>query len=571
MDIQGKTVLIFGAAGEVGFEASRLILMESPKKLIVASSRRETSERALAELKSQFPKMASKIHSIFGNIFVRAELKDLKKEEILSNDTYRSLMTQDILNDLNDEILTSSFIFQSLKRHRPDIIVDCINTATAFAYQDLYQSAKEVNEMLKSSHDLDQIKDATERLLLTLYIPQLLRHIQILNESMRRVGTSLYVKVGTTGTGGMGLNIPYTHGEERPSRILMSKSALAGAHSMLLFLMARTPGGPIIKEIKPAAVIGWKEIGYGPVVKKGSPIPLYDCPLELGYELKIGRAFEFAKSKKGMPLAGKILKSVYIDTGENGVFSLEEFKAITTIGQMEFLTPEEIAQNVIYEIKGGNTAKDIIDALDGAIMGPSYRGGFLRKYAIEQMEKVQYKTGTEGVAFEILGPPRLSKILFEAHLLKREFNAIENFLKTHEKKIFQALLKRIETDQKERAGMISIGIPILLPDGKTLLFSSQKSPEKSWEKEKWTVTPEAIDHWAEQAWVDLRPKNMKRWRNRFKEILKQDKEASGTVSSLYDRGQFFWKKTESGEIIIDPGEIAGWIFTYEKKGKRMKD
>ena len=43
--------------------------------------------------------------------------------------------------------------------------------------------------------------------------------------------------MGTTGTGGMGLNIPYTHSEERPSRVLLSKSAMAGAQSMLLFLM----------------------------------------------------------------------------------------------------------------------------------------------------------------------------------------------------------------------------------------------------------------------------------------------------------------------------------------------
>ena len=74
----------------------------------------------------------------------------------------------------------------------------------------------------------------------------------------------VYVKIGTSGTGGMGLNIPYTHSEEKPSRVLLSKSALAGAHTLLLFLMARTPGGPITKEIKPAAAIAWKRIGFGP-------------------------------------------------------------------------------------------------------------------------------------------------------------------------------------------------------------------------------------------------------------------------------------------------------------------
>ena len=78
------------------------------------------------------------------------------------------------------------------------------------------------------------------------------------------------LKVGTSGTGGMGFNIPYPHGEEKPSRVLLSKSAVAGAQSLLTFLIARTPGGPpVVKEIKPTAVIAWKDIGYGPIRRGG--------------------------------------------------------------------------------------------------------------------------------------------------------------------------------------------------------------------------------------------------------------------------------------------------------------
>ena len=81
-----------------------------------------------------------------------------------------------------------------------------------------------------------------ETLLVTDYVPQLIRHVQVLYQAMVKAGTRAYVKIGTSGTGGMGLNIPYTHSEEKPSRVLLSKSALAGAHTLLLFLMARTPG-----------------------------------------------------------------------------------------------------------------------------------------------------------------------------------------------------------------------------------------------------------------------------------------------------------------------------------------
>jgi len=47
--------------------------------------------------------------------------------------------------------------------------------------------------------------------------------------------------------------------------------------------------------------------------------------------------------------------------------------------------------------------------------------------------------------------------------------------------------------------------------------------------------------------------------------------ASGTTSSFYDRSQGFEKRTDSGELIIDPGETACWILTYEEKAERMKD
>ena len=82
---------------------------------------------------------------------------------------------------------------------------------------------------------------------------------------MTEVGTRIYLKIGTVGTGGMGMNIPFTHSEERPSRMLMAKSSLAGAHTLLLYLLARTPGGPAVKEIKPTAAISWKALGHGPI------------------------------------------------------------------------------------------------------------------------------------------------------------------------------------------------------------------------------------------------------------------------------------------------------------------
>src|SRR5207244_4137078 len=163
-----------------------------------------------------------------------------------------------------------SFLYQLLMKYRPDAVVDSINTATAFAYQDVVKSAQELLA-LAAAGKVDRA--AVERHVLVLPTPQLIRHVQLLVEALRRAETGAYVKVGTSGTGGMGFNIPYTHSEERPSRTLLAKAAVAGAHSLLLFLLGRTPGAPATIEIKPTATIRWREHRVRPTRPKGRAAP----------------------------------------------------------------------------------------------------------------------------------------------------------------------------------------------------------------------------------------------------------------------------------------------------------
>ena len=68
------------------------------------------------------------------------------------------------------------------------------------------------------------------------------------------------------------------------------------------------------------------------------------------------------------------LRLPVVDTGENGVFTKGEFEAITAMGQMEFVTPEEIARLCVQEIAGRNTGRDVISAIDAAVLGPLLPG-----------------------------------------------------------------------------------------------------------------------------------------------------------------------------------------------------
>jgi len=472
----------------------------------------------------------------------------------------------DIVDELTEPVIHRSALYQLITHYKPDVVVDCINSATAIAYQDLFQSAREVLKQLKNPKPsgANALQESIEQLLCTLYIPQLIRHVQIFYRSMNEAGTKIYVKIGTSGTGGMGLNIPYTHSEEKPSRVLLSKSAVAGAHTLLLFLMGRTPDAPITKEIKPTGAIAWKKIAFGQIAKRGKPIELFDCPPEKGIQLK--DTFTIKMDGNAIP-THQLLQSVFIDTGENGIFSRGEFEAISTPGQMEYVTPEEIAQDVIYEIKGGNTGHDIINALDNSTLEPTYRAGFMFNSALEKMKALEREHNVDSVAFEMLGPPRLSKLLYEAYLLKVGFITMRTVVQTPSKELSSALTSLIKDNQTLRSHIISIGIPILLPDGKTLLRGREvKIPQYRGENEL-KISDKTIDDWAKNGWVDLRSSNMDRWKARFTEAMEiADRLSVTETSSRYLRNNEYWKNFSE----IDPGKIVGWIFTEEEKGKRMK-
>lgn len=568
MDIKGKTVVVLGGWGLVGSAICRKIMKEEPKRLIVTSLLEQEAHEAIASLQREFPRAGRNYFTPWwGNIFVRHSLKDTSREELLGTEATRQMLIDDLLDELTAEVIERSSVYHLLKQYKPDIVIDCINSATAIAYQDLFHSAREIYKSLRNGTATTDsaMREATERLLATLYIPQLIRHVQLLYRSMQRVGTNIYVKIGTSGTGGMGLNIPYTHSEERPSSVLLSKSAVAGAHTMLLFLMGRTPDAPITKEIKPAAAIAWKRIGYGEIKKRGKAIELFDCPPENGMRLE--GTIQLSMDREIWTSLKTPLRSVFIDTGENGLFSRGEFEAISTPGQMEFVTPEEIAETVVYEILGGNTGRDIINALDNATLNPTYRAGVMLPSAIEQMKELEAQHKTKSVAFEILGPPRLSKLLYEAFLLQIEYGTMTSVLKENASSMAQRLDARLRQAAELRSQIISIGIPILMKDGKTLLRGKEiKIPPYRGEN-KLPITEQNLTAWAHDGWVDLRPKNMELWKARFKGITEQAKKVPADDSSsrhLYTAQ--YWDNFEE----IDPGKLVGWIFSEEEKGKRMK-
>lgn len=369
MDIVDRVTVILGGSGLVGSAIARRLIPLRPARIVIGGLREDEARDTVEEIR-QVPG-ADEIEIIpeWGDIFVRREHRELSRSAMLESEELRGELLEDIFGKLNEEAFANSTLFSLLQRHRPHIVIDCINTATAIAYQELYASAQRLREAAATGQVTPEDVEAH---LTMLYLPQLIRHVQLLLEGLRRAGARIYLKIGTSGTGGMGLNVPFTHSEERPSRSLLAKASVAGAQSLLLFLMARTPDAPVVKEVKPTAAIAWRRVAYGPVMRGGRPIPRYDAVAPVVLEEMLHMPAEEACR----PL-GEAIESVYLDAGENGLFSLAEFETISELRMMEIITPEEVAKTAIDEIEGRPTGRDIVAALDASSSGPTYRGGII--------------------------------------------------------------------------------------------------------------------------------------------------------------------------------------------------
>ena len=561
-----RCILVLGGAGLVGAQIVREMARKmEPEKIVVASLFRGEVREFLHDVRREFPHI--EFVGAWGDVFVREEFRLERRRRLLQSSVQRDKLYNDLFGTL-EEAYARSALVQLIQQHRPDVVIDSINTATAISYQDVPSLSKKTYDILQQlrqivdHQDLDaldalgkSIEQNISTLLISSSIPQLIRHVQMIHKAMHEVGTRLYLKIGTTGTGGMGLNIPYTHSEDRPSAKLMSKTAVAFAHTGLLFLMARTPDGPMVKELKPGAMIGYRRVAYKAIKVRGKPMFRYESQAQAlnGTLVLRGEETHYAKIDK-MHMAG-------VDTGENGFFARGEFEAITHINQMEFVTPEEIAQQAVLEIKGSNTGYDVIGGIDSSILNPSYRAGVLRQTALDKLARIEEQTESHSVALGQLGPPELSKLLYEAHLLKLNYGTLREVVETPPTDISEVLYQFLLENDLLRTQITSIGVPILSPDGKQLIRGPKINiPESIYHE---VPLDGNMDAWANKGWIDLRPYNWQTWQDRFERMQR-------TQHKLHTRGTSSVTMMTYLPETIEIGSLVAWLFNNDYAGYRIK-
>src|SRR5262249_21430110 len=193
--VSEQTVMILGGAGLVGTQVAHKVARDlAPATIVIASLFQKEVRELVHELRREFP--AIRFSELVGNLFVRSEFAREDRTDIIASPARRRALYQDLFAGLEDAY-EGSMLVAALREHRPEVIIDCVNTASAISYQDVYTNTIEVRNLLDfvddriARHRFDEIRDrrkSMERTIETLVIaqavPQLIRHTQLLYRAM---------------------------------------------------------------------------------------------------------------------------------------------------------------------------------------------------------------------------------------------------------------------------------------------------------------------------------------------------------------------------------------------------
>ena len=144
-----KDYLILGGAGLVGLQVCRHIVRRlEPTRIIVASLFEHEAEAAVSRLEAEFGNKVAFVPAS-GNSFVPSDLAKKSRAELRGDPELRRRLLTALYDDF-ETAYKQNHLAKIIKRHRPDVIVDCVNTATGLSYQDVFDGATKVREWIST-------------------------------------------------------------------------------------------------------------------------------------------------------------------------------------------------------------------------------------------------------------------------------------------------------------------------------------------------------------------------------------------------------------------------------------
>lgn len=282
--------------------------------------------------------------------------------EVLSIDKHKSGSENSNITFITMDIFNHCTFNKLIYKYRPEKIINCVNVATIFSRK------------------------------ISLGYEELINFYLTLYKSLANLSASVhYIQIGTTGSGGLGINIPFTHGDKIESLPIINKAAFAGISTSMLLLLSRSFNKPItISEIKPGLAI---------------------------FDSKINQQV-FDSSNL-----------ILLNGGESGSYTYNELALLTSY--MGFTTSEYIIKKVISVINGEQIDKtissfDIIYNLNKTIIKSDQEDDRLKNNLLSSMQKAQGQKFI--IATGNLGPPSITADLLLAYIaVNCEVDSEESF------------------------------------------------------------------------------------------------------------------------------------------------
>lgn len=555
--MKNKIILILGA-GQIGEACAIKSVSQNPRQIILHTLTKEEALIAKKNVQKHLEGRKIDIQISWGNVLVTKELLNVDYSDLRTKINKTKIIEYNY-SYLSNKLIEKSSLYYIIKKWKPNYIFDGINTATVVGYQDDPYSLP--RKIINNSNKQDWSR-STQDLLASNTIPSLIRFTQALKKSLVDFKVTCYVKISTTGLGGMGDNLFYTHGdvdELGMSSGILGKVAAAGVIHQLFLSLSHTPGINI-KVVVPAALVGWQGVGFGKFRSHGKNMPLVDSTEKT--KLINKSVFTTGKCKQ----LSKFMEIPFVDSGENSAYSLGEMTAITTLGQMECVTREEVAQACI-ETALGSTRHDLLTAMDMVSLGPSYLGAIQRRIMLDKIASLEKNKSVHSIATNNLGPT-VSKHLFELYImLACAQNSMTTFTNTSSKIMVEKIFKFIQDNQEIRSQIVSLGLPILFENNQAILGEYFYVPNPN---EKNIISVDNIELWANSGWVDLREKNIKYWQSLLKKILLESKKIKNTELANSERNWFAIENANIGEILGYAYSMLGGNRKIEFLGRNPK-
>lgn len=544
--MQFDTILILGS-GQIGKEVIRRLLAYKPKTVIVHNLRKQETD-ASVEYLEKFNKGTSFIKS-YGDAFMPYNLNkcDTTAEKLAHKDE----LLEFFYSDLSEDVLKQSTLYNLVSLYKPDAIIDAMNSGTTLG------SHFDPDAIKHAVSQKDRLGTAFVTHLLNDFAPKAINFVLSLKLAMEDFKVKKFLKVSTTGLGGMGMNMPYTHGDTPKSSLsyaLMGKISASGTLHQLLWRLASDVDLDI-SLIIPSTYVGYDSAMFEPIETDMGLIKKFD-KFE-SKELRLGEKLSYAAGD----ISDEYLTFPVVRAGENHVYSLYELDALTAIGQMEAITKEEVANTVIEDLFG-KRRRNMLYEMDKASLGPTYAGHAMAEHSKDELKTLMEANHVNSIATGNLGATT-AKYLYELYLIKTVCPTVDVLRNTSVSDIYSSICEYLKENNSDIVTeMVSLGLPVVTSSnnvyiGKYTLYPSSKDDQ--------VVTDENLETWIRTAWVDIRETSIEKWRDIIIQSYEDASKFSSDVTMKLNR--------DINAITNDYniGQILAYHLNMHEKGRKRSE